>query len=390
MNTLLIEALKQIKEEKNIDPETILVALTGALETAFIKIHPEIPEPVVTIDRENGEIKVFSEQKDSKGNVKKTDVTPKDFGRVAAQTAKQVILQKIRDVERDMIYEEYADRVGDVITGIIEQSDHRYTLINLGRVEAQLPPHEQVHGERYEHGSRLKSFLLEVKHSTKGPQIVVSRTHPGLLKRLFELEVPEIIDGYVEIVSVAREAGYRSKIAVRSKDANVDPVGACVGPKGSRVRMVVNELRGEKIDVVQYHDDSAAYVAQALSPAKVNEVRIFEEEKRAMVIVPDSQLSLAIGKEGQNARLAAKLTGWRIDIKSESQFEKEVEQSGTESSIVEEPAAGSTKKEEKPGEQCEAITTSGKRCQRKAKRGSKYCATHQKLEQSKPEGEVGV
>lgn len=389
MNTELMDALRQIHREKSIDPETILSGLANALETTFIKSHPEIETPVVEIDRESGQIKVLSEETDSKGNVTKTDVTPKDFGRVAAQTAKQIILQRIREAERDMVFEEYADRVGDVITGIVEQSDHRYTLINFGRVEAQLPPSEQVPGERYDHGSRLKTFVLEVTHSTKGPQIIVSRTHPGLLKRLFELEVPEILDGYVQIVSVAREAGYRSKISVASKDSNIDPVGACVGPKGSRVRMVVNELRGEKIDVIQFNEDPSVYVANTLSPAKVKEVRIFDAEKRAMVIVPDAQLSLAIGKEGQNARLAAKLTGWRIDIKSESQY---VQEKGPEKEVGETPAvtesvAAGIADTQEPS-QCQAITVAGTRCQKTAKPGSKYCATHKKLEKSEAEGEV--
>lgn len=389
MNTELMDALRQIQREKSIDPETILSGLANALETTFIKSHPEIENPVVEIDRESGQIKVLSEETDSKGNVTKTDVTPKDFGRVAAQTAKQIILQRIREAERDMVFEEYADRVGDVITGIVEQSDHRYTLINFGRVEAQLPPSEQVPGERYDHGSRLKTFVLEVTHSTKGPQIIVSRTHPGLLKRLFELEVPEILDGYVQIVSVAREAGYRSKISVASKDSNIDPVGACVGPKGSRVRMVVNELRGEKIDVIQFNEDPSVYVANTLSPAKVKEVIIFDAEKRAMVVVPDSQLSLAIGKEGQNARLAAKLTGWRIDIKSESQYEQEKgpEKEVGETAALTEPDAVGIPDVEEPS-QCQAITTAGTRCQKPAKPGSKYCATHKKLEQMAAEGGV--
>jgi len=251
-------------------------------------------------------------------------VTPDDFGRIAAQTAKQVILQRIREAERDMMYEEYRDRVGELITGIVQQSDSRYTLVQLReRVEALLPKSEQVDGERYDHSQRIKAVIKEVSPSTKGPAIIVSRRDPELIKKLFELEVPEIMDGIVEIKQVAREAGHRSKIAVTSNETNVDPVGACVGPKGSRVRMVVNELRGEKVDIIPWAEDASRFVSNALSPAKVKEVRIDPDTQTAEVIVPDFQLSLAIGKEGQNARLAARLTGWRIDIKSESQLNQE-------------------------------------------------------------------
>src|SRR5216117_3319792 len=247
-----------------------------------------------------------------------------DFkGRIGAQTAKQVIFQKLRDAERELTYEEFAGREGDIVTGIIQQDSHRYTLLDLGKVEALLPQAEQVPSEPYRHGERLKAYIVEVRRTTKGPQIVVSRTHPGLLRALFELEVPEIAQGIVEIKAVAREPGHRSKIAVTSHEPGVDPVGACVGPKGSRVRMVVNELRGEKIDVVQWVDESERFVANALAPAKVKEVRVDPETGTAQVIVPDYQLSLAIGKEGQNARLAAKLTGFRIDIKSETQAAEE-------------------------------------------------------------------
>ena len=249
------------------------------------------------------------------------DVTPTDFGRIAAQTAKQVILQRIREAERDMMFEEYQDRVGELITGIIQQSDSRYTLVQLReRVEALLPKSEQVDNERYDHGARVKAVITEVSSSTKGPSIIVSRRNPELIKKLFELEVPEVADGLVEIVNVAREPGYRSKIAVVSHADGVDPVGACVGPRGSRVRMVVSELRGEKIDIIPHNDEPARFVAKALSPARVREVLVDDEAKQATVVVPDDQLSLAIGKEGQNARLAARLTGWRVDIKSESEF----------------------------------------------------------------------
>ena len=248
---------------------------------------------------------------------------PDDFGRIAAQTAKQVILQRIREAERDLKYEEYAGREGDIVTGIVQQTDNRYTLLDLGKVEALLPQAEQVPYERYEHGARLKAYIVEVRKTTKGPQIVVSRSHPGLVKRLFELEVPEISSGVVEIKAAAREPGHRTKIAVWSNDPNVDPVGACVGARGSRVRMVTNELRGERIDVVPFSDDPVEFIQAALQPARVREVRLDDETGTATVVVSDYQLSLAIGKEGQNARLAARLTGWRIDIKSETQLAEE-------------------------------------------------------------------
>ena len=245
------------------------------------------------------------------------------MGRIAAQTFRQVLNQRIREAERERKFEEYANREGDIVTGIIQQTDSRYTLLDLGKVEALLPQAEQVPFERPEPGARLKAYIVEVRRTPKGPQIVVSRTHPGLIKRLFELEVPEIADGIVEIKACAREPGHRTKIAVWSNDHNVDPVGACVGARGARVRMVVTELRGEKIDIVPFSEDQADFVAKALSPAKVKEVRIHEDTGVAEVIVPDFQLSLAIGKEGQNARLAARLTGWRVDIKSETQLAEE-------------------------------------------------------------------
>jgi N utilization substance protein A len=294
-------------------------------------------EALVEIDAESGEIRVVAQELDEEGAVvREWDDTPSDFGRIAAQTAKQVILQRIREAEREMKYEEYAGREGDIVTGIIQQSDHRYTLLDLGKVEALLPQAEQVPYERYEHGARLKAYIVEVRRTSKGPQIVVSRTHPGLILRLFQLEVPEIVEGVVEIKAIAREPGHRTKIAVAANDPNVDPVGACVGARGSRVRMVVNELRGEKVDIVPYSPDPAEFVMKALSPAKVKEVRIVHETGTAEVVVPDYQLSVAIGKEGQNARLAARLTGWRVDIKSESQLFEE-EQSAAEE---EEWAAG--------------------------------------------------
>jgi transcription termination/antitermination protein NusA len=292
-------------------------------------------------------------------------VTPDDFGRIAAQTAKQVILQRIREAERGMMFEEYKDRVGELITGIIQQSDNRYTLVQLReRVEALLPRSEQVYNERYDHGMRVKAVITDVSADTKGPSIVVSRRNPELIKKLFELEVPEIADKLVEITGVAREPGWRSKIAVVSHADGVDPVGACVGPRGSRVRMVVSELRGEKIDIIPYNDEPARFVAKALSPARVREVLVDDETKEATVIVPDDQLSLAIGRDGQNARLAARLTGWKVDITSETEFaqqEEDIEYEG------EEAADG----------RCMAIMTTGRRCPNAALQGSQYCGLPQ-------------
>ena len=309
--------------------------------------------------------KKFAEYRDQ---IDERDVTPDDFGRIAAQTAKQVILQRIREAERDMMYEEYRDRVGELITGIVQQSDSRYTLVQLReRVEALLPKSEQVEGERYDHSQRIKAVIKEVSPSTKGPAIIVSRRDPELIKKLFELEVPEIADGLVEIANVAREPGYRSKIAVISHTDGVDPVGACVGPRGSRVRMVVSELRGEKIDIIPFNDEPARFVAKALSPARVREVLVDDEAKQATVIVPDDQLSLAIGREGQNARLAARLTGWRVDIRSETEFAAEEAEHGYE--------------EEEVQGRCAAILSNGRRCPNASLPGSRYCGleSHQAL-----------
>ncbi len=323
-NFAFLEALQQIARDKGISVDTLLDALANALVAAYKRTPGAAEEAVVTVDPDSGDIRVYGQELDEDGNVvREWDDTPKDFGRIAAQTAKQVILQRIREAERDLKYEEYAGREGDIVTGIIQQSDNRYTLLDLGKVEALLPQAEQVPYERYEHGARLKAYIVEVRKTTKGPQIVVSRTHPGLIKRLFELEVPEISSGVVEIKAAAREPGHRTKIAVWSNDTNVDPVGACVGARGARVRMVTNELRGEKVDIVPYSDEPREFVMRALQPAKVKEVHLDEETGTATVVVHDFQLSLAIGKEGQNARLAARLTGWRIDIKSESQLAEE-------------------------------------------------------------------
>src|SRR2546429_4652488 len=331
MNSDMMEALENIEREKGISVEIMLEALANALVTAYKRLPNAAEEALVEIDAETGDIRVIAQELDEEGNVtREWDDTPDDFGRIAAQTAKQVILQRIREAEREMKYEEYAGREGDIVTGIIQQTDARYTLLDLGKVEALLPQAEQVQNERYEHGSRLKAYIVEVRKTAKGPQIVVSRTHPGLVKRLFELEVPEIVDGVVEIKAIAREPGHRTKLAVASNDNNVDPVGACVGARGARVRMVVTELRGEKVDIVPFSEEPSEFVMKALSPAKVKEVRIDEESGTAEVIVPDYQLSLAIGKEGQNARLAARLTGWRVDIKSETQLAEEEAYAGQE------------------------------------------------------------
>jgi N utilization substance protein A len=334
---------------------------TGALER---RVDPETGEVIIpeAPDIDPARLSDFEDQ------IEIRDVTPHDFGRIAAQTAKQVILQRIREAERDMMFEEYRDRVGELITGIVQQSDSRYTLVQLReRVEALLPKSEQVDGERYDHSQRIKAVIKDVSNSTKGPSIIVSRRDPELIKQLFELEVPEIADGLVEITGVAREPGYRSKIAVVSHVDGVDPVGACVGPRGSRVRMVVSELRGEKIDIIPYNDEPARFVAKALSPARVREVLVDDAGKQATVIVPDDQLSLAIGREGQNARLAARLTGWRIDIRSETEFAAEEAEHGYE--------------EEEVQGRCAAILANGRRCPNAALPGSRYCGlpAHQAL-----------
>ncbi len=408
MSREILDAMTVLGREKGIAPEKLRVALEDALLSAYkkqagaakyarVELDPEtadyrvieliIPERLeahlivetidegTTYDPETGEMvepsdpeidpAKFEEYKDQ---IEERDVTPGDFGRIAAQTAKQVILQRIREAERDMMFEEYRDRVGELVTGIVQQSDSRYTLVQLReRVEALLPKSEQVDGERYDHSQRVKAVIKEVSASTKGPSIIVSRRDPELIKKLFELEVPEIADGLVEIANVAREPGYRSKIAVVSHADGVDPVGACVGPRGSRVRMVVSELRGEKIDIIPYNDEPARFVAKALSPARVREVLVDDDGKQATVIVPDDQLSLAIGREGQNARLAARLTGWRVDIKSETEFAAEEQEAGYE--------------EEETQGRCAAIMSTGRRCPNAALPGSRYCGldAHQAL-----------
>src|SRR5579859_2531391 len=408
MSREILDAMNALAREKGIEPEKLMVALEDALLSAYKKqpgsakyarveidretadfrvIELIIPERLeahlivetidegTTIDPETGEMREpedpeidpakFEQYRDQ---IDERDVTPGDFGRIAAQTAKQVILQRIRETERDMMFEEYRDRVGELITGIVQQSDSRYTLVQLReRVEALLPKSEQVEGERYDHSQRIKAVIKEVSPSTKGPAIIVSRRDPELIKKLFELEVPEIADGLVEIAGVAREPGYRSKIAVISHADGVDPVGACVGPRGSRVRMVVSELRGEKIDIIPWNNEPARFVAKALSPARVREVFVDDETREATVIVPDDQLALAIGKEGLNARLAARLTGWKVDIQSDTEFAR-----------AEADAAFGG---EGDGGRCAAILANGRRCPNAALPGSRYCGlpAHQAL-----------
>jgi transcription termination/antitermination protein NusA len=412
MSREILEAVRGLAAEKNISSEKLMEALEDALLSAYkkqpgaaryakvemdresgdfkvweLKIPPELEEHLLievvddqpTVDPETGDLREPPEPeldmeklKEHEHEIETEDVTPHDFGRIAAQTAKQVILQRIREAERDMMFEEYRDRVGELITGIVQQSDSRYTLVQLReRVEALLPKSEQVDGERYDHSQRIKAVIKEVSNSTKGPSIIVSRRDPELIKQLFELEVPEIADGLVEITGVAREPGYRSKIAVVSHVDGVDPVGACVGPRGSRVRMVVSELRGEKIDIIPYNDEPARFVAKALSPARVREVLVDDAGKQATVIVPDDQLSLAIGREGQNARLAARLTGWRVDIRSETEFAAEEAESGYDQDDAQ---AG----------RCAAILANGRRCPNASLPGSKYCGlpAHQAMAES--------
>ncbi len=348
MNHELLDALDELERTRGISRQVLVEAIEAAIVSAYRRNYANAQNVRVELDEESGQIKVYTrrtvveEVTDRRaeiglaeareidrsyqvGDVLETEVTPRDFGRIAAQTAKQVVIQRIREAERDMVYEEYASRIDDIITGVVQRHEQRNVFVDLGKVEAILTPSEQMPNEIYRHNDRIKVYLMDVKKTTKGPLVLVSRTHPGLLKRLFELEVPEIYDGVVEIRAVAREAGFRSKIAVSSRDPNVDPVGACVGQKGSRVQQIVSELRGEKIDIVAWDPDIGRFIANALSPAKVVGVFPNESQKAARVVVPDNMLSLAIGKEGQNARLAARLTGWKIDIKSESQMAEIIE-----------------------------------------------------------------
>jgi N utilization substance protein A len=330
-NLDMSEAIRLLAQEKSLSEDALLHVLVDALASAYKRRPGAADEVVVEVNPETMDFTFIAYDVDEDGNwVNERDDTPKreELGRIAAQTFRQVMSQRIREVERDRKFEEYANREGDLVTGIIQQTDARYTLLDLGRVEALLPQAEQVPYEKPQPGDRCKAYIVEVRKTAKGPQIVVSRTHPGLIKRLFELEVPEIADGIVEIKACAREPGHRTKIAVWSNDHNVDPVGACVGARGARVRMVVTELRGEKIDIVPFSDELSDFVAKALSPAKVSQVNISDDGTQADVIVPDHQLSLAIGREGQNARLAARLTGVRVDIRSETQVAEGVPAGG--------------------------------------------------------------
>lgn len=343
MNKDLFAAIDALEKEKGISKEILFEALEVALISAYKRNFQSAPAVRVELDRETGEIKVFSQLKvvenvtDDQQEVNlyearvydphcqledtvEMEFTPKEFGRIAAQTAKQVVIQRIREAERELIYESFIDRTEEVITGLVRRFEQRNVIIDLGRTEAMLPVEEQIPHERYRQGERVKTFIVDVKKTTKGPQITVSRTHTGFLKRLFEMEVPEIYEGIVEVKAAAREAGFRSKLAVISNNQDIDPVGACVGPKGSRVQAISNELKGEKIDIVKWSEVAEEYIANALSPAKVSAVHLDSENKSASVVVPDSQLSLAIGKEGQNARLAARITGWKVDISSETQY----------------------------------------------------------------------
>jgi N utilization substance protein A len=424
MTREIIEAVRTIEREKGIDGDTLITALEDALLAAYKKTAGAARHATVELDDE-GDFRVYSieipedleerlveearehaleelerlEVETGEKNhtllsdddleldwsqvpeeqIKREDVTPENFGRIAAQTAKQVILQRIREAEREMMYEEYVDRQGEVVTGIVQQAgDRNNVLVDLGKVEALLPRSEQVDGERYEQGSRIKAVITEVRSGTKGPQVILSRRDPELIKTLFELEVPEIADGLVEIRGVAREPGYRSKIAVESHAQGVDPVGACVGPRGSRVRMVVSELRGEKIDIIPWNTEPARFVAKALSPARVREVYIDDASRDATVVVPDDQLALAIGKEGLNARLAARLTGWKVDIVSDTEFAQQ-----------EAEAAFGGEGDVDFGGRCAAILGNGKRCPNASLPGSRFCGVPAHQELAKIEAQTG-
>ncbi len=419
MSREIIELVHELERDRGIEGDTLITALEDALLAAYKKTPGASRHAVVELDRNEGDFRVFSielppdieerlleearervltelEQAEAENGershvlvtdedldidwsdvpenqVKREDVTPENFGRIAAQTAKQVITQRIREAERQIMYDEYVDRVTEVVTGIVQQAgDRNNVLVDLGKVEALLPRSEQVDGERYEQGSRIKAVITEVRSGTKGPQVILSRRDPELIRTLFELEVPEIADGLVEIRAVAREPGYRSKIAVESHAQGVDPVGACVGPRGSRVRMVVSELRGEKIDIIPWNPEPARFVAKALSPARVREVYLDDDAKEATIVTPDDQLALAIGKEGMNARLAARLTGWKIDIKSDTEFATEE---------AEAAFAGDGDADTEFTGRCGAVLSTGKRCPNAALPGSRYCGVpaHQEL-----------
>lgn len=345
MNKEMLTALDILEKEKGISKEIVTSALEAALVSAYKRNYGQAQNVEVLFDTKTGDIHVYSVKEvvemvfDSTlevgleealainkayelGDKIRFEVTPKDFGRIAAQTAKQVIMQRIREAERSIIYDEFIAYENDILNGVVERQDSRYIYVNLGKIEAVLAKQEQIPGEVYEAHDRIKVYVTKVENTSKGPQVYVSRSHPDLLKRLFEQEIPEIYDGVVEIVSIAREAGDRSKVAVRSRDENIDPVGTCVGPRGQRVQAIVNELRGENMDIVEWNEDPATYIGNALNPAQVIQVDFHPENNSCTVVVPDYQLSLAIGKKGQNARLAAKLTGFKIDIKSETDYHR--------------------------------------------------------------------
>lgn len=320
MNLEFKEALSNIAREQNIDLTELLQALAEAMLKAYKRMPDAAEDAEVEINPETGEIKVIGLVLDLEGNITdEWDATPADFGRIAAQTAKQSLMQLIRDIQREHMYEEFANREGDIVSGIVQRIEDRYVLLDIGRVEALLPQAERINFERLETGARIKVYIVEVRKTNKGPQIVVSRTHPALVAKLFEIEVPEIANGLVEIKAISREPGHRAKVAVASNDPMVDPVGACVGSRGSRVRNITNELRTERVDIVPFSEDPVEYISAALQPARIQEVRLDSETGAATVIVHDQQLSLAIGKEGLNARLAARLTGWSINIRSSSE-----------------------------------------------------------------------
>lgn len=347
MNSEFINAIGDLEAEKGISAEILFDAIEVALITAFKKNFDSNENVRVSMDRETGDIHVYAQRtvvekvenpdlqislKDAKeiskkyevGTIVENEVTPRNFGRIAAQTAKQVVVQRIREAEREVTFNQYAGKDGDIVNGLVTTLDKRGLVVNIGKTEALILEQDLIPGETFKVGDRVKAYISKVEKSLKGPQVFISRTHPGLVKRLFELEVPEIYEGIIEIVSISREAGSRTKMAVMTKMENIDPVGSCVGQKGTRVQNIINELNGEKIDIIEWSPSAAQYIASALNPAEVLAVDVNEEERTAKVVVPDNQLSLAIGKEGQNARLAARLTGFKIDIKSETQIKNEI------------------------------------------------------------------
>lgn len=373
MNTEFIEAITALEKEKGISKEVLIEAIESALVASYKRNYGTSQNVRVEIDEESGDVEVLmglevveevedemteislEEARDidyryELGDMVEYEVTPREFGRIAAQTAKQVIVQKIREAERELVYEDYIDRQGEMVTGTIQRISNKTIFVNLGRAEGLLPAQEQVPGEKYGDNDRIKVYIMDVKRTPKGPQIFLSRSHPAIVKKLFELEVPEIQDGIVEIKGIAREAGSRTKMAVWSNDDSVDPVGACVGTRGSRVQMVVDELFGEKIDIINWSDDPATLIKNVLSPAKAERVFVDEDERAALVIVPDYQLSLAIGREGQNVRLAAKVCGWKIDIKSQTQYEQYMEEIEAEEAAEAAAAAAAAEEAEAAAE----------------------------------------